>query len=248
MSQINTYDDLCTQMYELLHPQAPAEELDFFLSYAQPGQRILEPMCGSGRFLLPFLDHGFDITGQDRSQQMLDKLWCKAPQAQAALGNLLDYCPAERFDYIFIPCCSMSLFTDRDECLAVLKRLKALLAPGGVLVFSVETLAGRCPDDAGYRETARVTTQAGDELLLESKNHYDSATQTQYMPGIYTLRRQGQVLAQETMDFQTHLYRLGEMEALLAGAGFCQVSTYADFQRRPALDDKCEQFLLECRL
>lgn len=46
-------------------PQPREDELAFFLSYAQPDSRILEPLCGSGRFLLPFLQRGFSIYGVD---------------------------------------------------------------------------------------------------------------------------------------------------------------------------------------
>ena len=57
----NYYGSLCTEMYEILHEQAPQDELDFYLSYAEKGKKILEPLCGSGRFLIPFLERGFDI-------------------------------------------------------------------------------------------------------------------------------------------------------------------------------------------
>lgn len=50
----NHYGSLCTEMYEALHPAAPEDELGFYLSYARRGQRIFEPLCGSGRFLVPF--------------------------------------------------------------------------------------------------------------------------------------------------------------------------------------------------
>ena len=53
MEQIrqNYYGNLCTEMYEILHSEAPSDELDFYLSYAEKGKKILEPLCGSGRFL-----------------------------------------------------------------------------------------------------------------------------------------------------------------------------------------------------
>ena len=54
----NDYGSLCTEMYEILHPQAPEDEMEFYLSYARKGQRMLEPMCGSGRFLAPFMEKG----------------------------------------------------------------------------------------------------------------------------------------------------------------------------------------------
>lgn len=31
----NYYGSLCTEMYEILHKEAPQDELDFFLSYAK---------------------------------------------------------------------------------------------------------------------------------------------------------------------------------------------------------------------
>lgn len=51
----NYYGSLCTEMYELLHEKAPLDELNFYLSYAEKGKKILEPPCGTGRFLVPFL-------------------------------------------------------------------------------------------------------------------------------------------------------------------------------------------------
>lgn len=37
MDSVNYYGSLCTEMYELLHSQAPQDELAFYLSYAHPG-------------------------------------------------------------------------------------------------------------------------------------------------------------------------------------------------------------------
>ncbi len=54
----NYYGSLCTEMYEILHKEAPEDELSFYLSYAEKGMSILEPLCGSGRFLVPFLQRG----------------------------------------------------------------------------------------------------------------------------------------------------------------------------------------------
>ena len=37
----NYYGSLCAEMYEILHETAPREELDFYLSYAEKGKKIL---------------------------------------------------------------------------------------------------------------------------------------------------------------------------------------------------------------
>ena len=101
--QQNYYGNLCTEMYEILHEQAPQDELDFYLSYAEKEKKILELLCGSGRFLVPFLERGFDISGMDLSEEMLVKLKRKAPNAKVIQANIINYTVQEKFDYIFIP-------------------------------------------------------------------------------------------------------------------------------------------------
>lgn len=48
----------------------------------------------------------------------------------------------------------------------------------------------------------------------------------------------------ELMDFQTHLYKFGEMEQYLKEMGFIKIKTYASFSKNPASGD--EMFLFEC--
>lgn len=67
------YQKLCTQFYTLDKPSAPQEALDFYLDYAKQVQgSILEPICGTGNYLIPLMEAGCDISGFDNSPQMLD--------------------------------------------------------------------------------------------------------------------------------------------------------------------------------
>ncbi len=243
----NHYGSLCTEMYEILHAKAPWEELEFYLSYADKNEKILEPMCGSGRVLIPFLQRGFDISGIDLSGEMLERLKQKAPDAKVVQTDLLSYFSKEKFSYIFIPAGSVSLFTDLDLCKNILGKLKELLSENGKLVFSVETMADRCPDDEDYQVSAAVKTKEGYDLILKSKNYYEEQSQTQFMPGIYELYDGKKLLKRESMDFQTHLYRFGEMEGYLKELGFTDIKTYASFLKDAAVEGcQCEMFLLEC--
>lgn len=244
----NDYGSLCTEMYEILHKEAPPDELAFYLSYAQKGMTILEPLCGSGRFLVPFLERGFNIRGVDSSQKMLDKLLEKAPDAAVVRSDIETYSTFERFDYIFISSGSVSLFTDRAVCRAILANMKSLLKKGGTFVFAVDTVADRCPDSDVYTPQITVETKEKDQLILQSKSYYDEATHTQFSPSLYELYRDGALLQQEPMDFQTHLYELGEMEALLEEIGFTKAAVYASFDKSPAKTNDAEMFLYECRL
>lgn len=242
----NYYGSLCTEMYEILHEQAPQDELNFYLSYAEKGKKILEPLCGSGRFLVPFLKRGFDISGMDLSGEMLAKLKQKAPDAKAIQADIIDYAVQEQFDYIFIPSGSVSLFTDMGMCQRILQKMKELLAPGGKFVFAVDTVFDRCEEDSDYKVNVSVKTKEGYDLVLKGKNHYDEKSQTQFSPSIYELYHGAELLQSETMDFQTHLYRYGEMDEYLRGCGFKSISVYSNYQKEPAVNDQCEMFIYEC--
>ena len=147
----NYYGSLCTEMYEILHEQAPLDELNFYLSYAEKGKKILEPLCGSGRFLVPFSERGCDICGMDLSEEMLEKLRQKAPGAKVIQADVINYAAQEKFDYIFIPSGSVSLFTDMSMCKGILRKLKEVLAPGGKFVFAVDTVFDRCVEDGEHK-------------------------------------------------------------------------------------------------
>ena len=69
---IEMYRKLSTEVYALSKTELPDFIWNFYLSHAQGiSGPILEPMCGSGRFLVPFLSEGYDIDGVDASADML---------------------------------------------------------------------------------------------------------------------------------------------------------------------------------
>ncbi len=242
----NYYGNLCTEMYEILHEKAPQDELDFYLSYAKKGNKILEPLCGSGRFLIPFIERGFDIHGMDLSSEMLGKLKQKKPNANVVHADILAYTSKQLYDYIFISSGSVSLFTDIDLCKKILGKLKKMLTPNGKLVFAVDTIADRCPDNDDYKTSVSVKTKDGFDLVLKSRNYYEEETQTQFSTSIYELYDGTKLLQTEFMDFQLHLYKFGEMEAYLKEIGFKKVITYSSFQKEVVTGNKNKMFLYEC--
>jgi len=125
---------------------------------------------------------------------------------------------------------------------------KKSACPGGKFVFSAETMAARCPDDEEETISAQVKTSKGFDLILKTKNAYDEKSGTQFSPGNYELYDKGRLIRREFMDFQTHLYRLGEMEQLLTRVGFQEIKVYSDFDKEIARDDQSEMFLYECTL
>ncbi|MCT8139339.1 class I SAM-dependent methyltransferase [Anaerobacillus sp. CMMVII] len=88
------YGSLCTQIYDLDKPEPAQNELKFYLKYLKNKEmQILEPMCGSGRFLIPILERGYQIDGFDVSEDML--LACEQKAREKNLNCNLKVVKAE---------------------------------------------------------------------------------------------------------------------------------------------------------
>lgn len=72
MKKLDTYISLCTEVYDLSKPKPPEDAYAFYRSYVKEAKGlVLESMCGTGRFLIPLLEEGFDVQGFDASNHML---------------------------------------------------------------------------------------------------------------------------------------------------------------------------------
>ncbi|MFR1755273.1 MAG: hypothetical protein ACLSWA_00150 [Thomasclavelia spiroformis] len=123
--------------------------------------------------------------------------------------------------------------------------MKWLLKKGGKFVFAVDTVANRCPDDSDYRTAIAIKTKERYDLILKIK----TITMKNAYPvfsGIYELYKGAELLQQEIMDFQTHLYELGELEQHLQDIGFTSVTVYSSYEKVIAKNNHTEMFLYEC--
>ena len=141
---IDNYKNLCTEFYDLDKPTAPEDALDFYtneiLRHTQP---VFEPMCGSGRFLIPLLQKGIEIEGSDASAEMLDE--CRKKAAALCLKPVLYYgllqeleLPA-KFGLAIIPSGSIGLITGPGELKRSMDNLFKCLLPGGELILEILT-------------------------------------------------------------------------------------------------------------
>lgn len=141
---LSTYSDLCTQVYDLSKPTPPPDAYDFYHTYATEAiGPILEPMCGTGRFLLPLVEDGFDVHGFDASSHMLRALHEKARarniEPRVWRGLIEDLSLSDNYGLILIPSGSFGLIVDRNKALEVLVKLCSHLSDDGVLVFEADT-------------------------------------------------------------------------------------------------------------
>jgi SAM-dependent methyltransferase len=231
---MSMYGKLCTEFYDIAKPDAPAEALSFYLRHLEAAHEpVLEPMCGSGRFLIPFLERGIDIDGGDASPHMLracrDK--CRRKGLSPVLyEQLLQEMTLPRlYGYIFIPACSFGLIIDRQAVTESLRRLYQHLLPGGELVLEVETPRAP-PKELGKWRTRSVTRSDGAEIIFSTFQTYDSQEQIERDSHKYELFKDGSLIETELEDFNVLVYERDEFQKLLEAKGFINVRATKAYQ------------------
>ncbi len=246
-----TYQKLCTEFYDLVrHPYAQ-QALNLYMNYAkQADGPILEPMCGTGRFLIPMLQAGYDAQGFDASEYMLECFRQKfaaisdkpAPVWQEFVQNFSSH---KRYQLIFVPYGSWGLITNLDDCKKGLETMHHHLAPGGKFVIEIETIAS-LPVPCGIERRGVQTRTDGSKIALTTMTSYDSESQIFNSLCRYESIVENNIVTTETENFQQYLYHFDEMDQLLANAGFNSIKKYQDHVLNPAIDRTTHILIYEC--
>lgn len=237
--RVSAYGSLCTEFYDIDKREPPPDAFDFYLAEAERARgAILEPMCGSGRFLLPLLARGFDVEGSDASPQMLASCRARAQQLGLRPGlkeERLDQLTSERsFNLIFIPSGSFCLITDESAALSGLVRIRELLAPRGRFIVEIERRdRNRCSELSGTWGGRWVTRPDGAKIVLSWLSQYVAPTGISSSLHRYELVREGRLVAQEFEDLELKLYDLPEFRQLLVRAGFSQIQALTPYSLEP---------------
>ncbi|MBY0353568.1 class I SAM-dependent methyltransferase [Candidatus Babeliales bacterium] len=252
-SELTTYKKLCTEFYdlELKHRSETPEALAFFLDYAHRANGpILEPMCGTGRFLIPMLQAGFDVEGFDASSYMLEAL----KQNYAQVSNqpapvwqefVQDFDNKKQYKLIFVPFGSWGLISDLETAKKGLEIMYRHLAPGGKFVLEIETVAS-LPQPSGVWRQITNTRADGSQIALKILISYEPEKQLFKSLCRYESIVNDTVQATEEEDFYMYLYRFDEMDTLLAQAGFSHIKKYRNYQKEPATNPNTPIIFYEC--
>lgn len=230
---MNCYKRLCTEFYDIDKPAPPQDALDFYVQYAaQARGAILEPMCGSGRFLLPLIERGFDVDGTDASPQMLAA--CRAKCLAKGFRPVLLEQPLDKLDLprryalAIIPSGSFGLIVDPEAATRSLERLRSHLADGAKLVLEIDvykpTPSGGSPWGGRW-----VQRPDGAKIMISWLSQHDAASRITRSIHRYELIRDGRLIETEFEDFELRAYDVAEFAAMLRRSGFDDVRTLKTF-------------------
>jgi ubiquinone/menaquinone biosynthesis C-methylase UbiE len=106
------------------------------------GQRLLDVGCGTGSSARPMLARGYEVMGVDVSPGMLELARAKlGPDVRLELADMRALPALGAFDLIWSIADGVNCLLTVAELVAAFTGWRRNLAPGGVVVFDVDTLA-----------------------------------------------------------------------------------------------------------
>jgi SAM-dependent methyltransferase len=137
---MNTYTGLHARHYDVVYADKPyASEAGFVDSLLQeagvPRGRLLDLACGTGRHSREFAALGWEVTGVDYSEALLERARVNAPDTRLVLQDMRELdLPGESFDAITCLFDSIGYPLDDAGVVAALTSAAGHLAPGGAFV------------------------------------------------------------------------------------------------------------------
>jgi SAM-dependent methyltransferase len=228
-SIMDYYGELCTKMYESDKSLANESELAFYLSFVRDRRaKVLEPMCGNGRMLVPFMQKGIDMEGFDMSEEMLKACRKKAKKygldPNVYQKKIEDFKSDKTYDLILVPFGSFSLLPDHLVPVS-LQNLKSVLNPDGKMILTIVEKSGDVAEIPEWTETNRKHFE--NEIIVEYKMvHFDAERNRLDTRLKYQSIRDNRVMKTEIMDFPLRLYGLEEFTGLLVANGFSSITVH----------------------
>ncbi|HEV8051822.1 MAG TPA: class I SAM-dependent methyltransferase [Parachlamydiaceae bacterium] len=245
------YRGLCTEYYELDKPSAPDDALNCYLKYAEEAKGlILEPMCGTGRFLIPLLEKGYSVTGFDYSPYMLDICRKKCTErgltADLQEATFKTFVSPELYNLIFIPSGSFGHLISSHEITQALTFITDSLASGGKFVFEVETLTA-VREPQGIWKGRWINKSDGSKIVMSILSQFDAATCVETGLFRYELWEGNAISQIEVEDYQVRHYTPAEIEELLDRHGLKVIGKWqAEPFAQIAARDNAAVILYEC--
>ncbi len=216
-------------LYEVDKSAANKKELEFYLSFVKDqDMKVLEPMCGNGRMLIPFMQNGIDIEGFDISKEMLKACVEKAERLNLKpnvwyqdIGNFKN---SNKYDLIIIPFGSFSLLGD-DIAVKSLQNMKAVLKDDGKILLTIIKKKSEIKELLDWTETDRVSFNK-EIIVVYKKSVYDKRTSSLNTKIRYELLQGNQTQKVEIMVFPLRLYSSEEFESILYSNGFNNLTVH----------------------
>ena len=247
---LDTYRKLCTEIYDLDKPDAPEDALAFYLArFAEASEPVLEPMCGTDRYLIPFLERGIDIDGVDASPNMLQA--CREHARRRGVTptlceQLLEEMSLPRcYGFVMIPEGSFGFLTDRKVAQRTLGRFYDHMLPSGRLLLEAQTPRAAPKTPGRWGGWWRTRADGAQFVLTSITAPFDAAQGIERSLARYDLFVDGRLVDTELEEYVLRHYEPDDFRQLLESAGFVEVQATRPYSGEESREEDAS-IVFEC--
>jgi SAM-dependent methyltransferase len=235
--------NLIAEVYDLDKPiDGGYDDVEYYKrQFAGFPGAILELACGSGRILIPLLEQGVDAAGLDHSPEMLAacREHCRDRGLDPVLyeSDMANFSLPRAYDVVLAAAGAIKELDGREAVHQALTSCRQALVPGGRLYVDVvppRLVAGASSRDRPT-EPAPMRYWRRDRYLWTQQTillQYDSAANRTRKLLRYEKWCDNSLVLAEVHEFCLQHWTLWEVEQLLAGAGFVDITVTADYHDR----------------
>ncbi len=218
------FDGYYKEIWRTLIPdELTGKEVDFMLSYfsLQPGNKILDLMCGYGRHTIALAKKGMSVTAVDNLSDYIHEVKQAALNENLSISaeqaNVATYEPKEMFDLAI--CMGNSLnFFNADYTLQIFNNISVHLKKGGHLLINSWSIAEIAIKNFKEKSWSKI----GDKKLLVDCKYlfYPTRIETEHL----ILAPDGKSEVKTAIDY---IFSINEFEAMLSKTGFKLTEIYS---------------------
>ena len=192
-------------------------------------KKLLELACGTGIQSIRFAQAGFDVTGLDLSQDMLDIAEKRSKTAKQNIkflqGNMLYLKQAGKYDFVTCYSDSICYMQDEVEVGDVFKEVYNALNEGGVFIFDVHSTYQTDTVFPGYSYHENA-----DEFAMIWDTYEDDASHSVVHELTFFIQEEDGTFTRHDEVHEERTYEILTYDILLEQAGFKSFKIYADFE------------------
>jgi SAM-dependent methyltransferase len=174
-STLAAYNDAAAAFAEDWHAQPPPADLHALIRHHFRPGLTADIGCGSGREVAWLAANGFAVIGYDASEGLLFEARARYPQHRFEAAALPELAPIANDSFDNVLCETVIMHLSREAIARSLRRMMAILKPGGVLYVSWRVTDGADQRDRSGRlyaafDSGLVSAQlAGASILLDKE-------------------------------------------------------------------------------
>jgi ubiquinone/menaquinone biosynthesis C-methylase UbiE len=231
-------------LYDLDQRDNLVVDIPFYLEYAtKQGGNILELGCGTGRVSIELAKAGYDVTGLDISEPMLEiyknkiKELSKNIQRKITLikGNMANFTIDNKFSLIITPFRAFQALTDDNDIKNSLKCIKSHLDKEGIFIINVFRPYKKMDESWIYPETIQWERDDERNRTHVIKKHrgdkIDTKNQIIYPSFIYEIINKDGILEKYYEHLTLKYYYYEQLMNLLKETGFTILEEYGWYDK-----------------